>query len=200
MGVEKKEYKKISVTLFKPAVDEYKKRRNNGEESKLEEVAAKDRMIFNNIQSNFRIIAAAMQFCVLSDSQYFYKTTQHLSLNTLSDYKSLTISTPKNDKDLINAITTYPVLLEIEEYLREIVLLENYELLVMVNKFNPLFYSNIVNEALRKAICNLETEVDQMSTMTFLMVKKLLRKFITFSLEFSPGEIEPSEVSNFEKL
>ncbi len=182
-------YKTCCLAVFKDAFEKYKKsnEKKKKEEFKLIENVSKDRMIFDKILVNFDILNNMLKFCIISDKNNFTSFMQEVDPKNIDELITFKLNFPKSLENIIHLCYKYATSIDlIKEDLYDIINLENYEGLILLNKINPLLYYNIVEDTeMSEKIEFFEEDVIELSMLVKRLVKKMLKINITIAMSKS---------------
>lgn len=176
------EYQETVLKIFKTTFDQYKENNQKGKkkEAALYESVMKDDMVFNNIKKAFKILSGIIKFCVLREKEYYEEFVKNISPNNSDEIINVEINFPKNEDELVCFFVKYPKLIDLlQDDLYEIISMEHYEGLCLINNINPmLYYSVIDQEGFSEKIEFFEQDYEEFYNIIKCLIKKTLKLYI----------------------
>ena len=172
---------KLDNFLIKNALSEFKKFKDP--QLKLGEISLTELNLFNRVHKLFNIIKYLIKYAVFCDKKYLnsYISENKIEAEVLNEtIHKTTINIPKNLDDLLNFFRTYPKTINIlNDELSDILMLDNYEGLFMLNKIPETLFFSVFDEY--QNMKNIEYFKKDINNMQ-LLVEKLLKKIVTINV------------------
>lgn len=172
-------WKNSCKQLFKHILTSYKAI-NTSKSSKQEqmlEMASEDYALFIKIQKYFKLLQSLIKYWVISEKHYYETTLKDVDIKCVKDLIDMDINFPKDSDQLLALFAKYPFRIDlVSDELFNIINMDTFDGLLILNKINPQFYFNTITDAeSSEKILFFKDDVNTLWINITLLFKKLLK-------------------------
>jgi hypothetical protein len=165
------------IEIFKRGFDTYKTLKQEGK--KVESAAlqhARDYAVYIKIKKYFAILDDMLLFNIISNENYYRDITVELGDANIKDKQ---VKLPRKVDELYILFCKYPTAMEyIQDEIYDIINMENYEGLYLVNGINQLLYYTTVEPDFADKILCFDADATEFSARVAEIVKKMLKLYL----------------------